>query len=164
MSGVSSTMYSIYIHPTNIFTSLPGITIRIFTMFSKASGPIKDPNGTVRATSVPRKTSQLRKQSKNIAAIDFGTKNCSLAFITENDKLEITRGIPKLPLNGTYLRVPTVVLFNSSGQVEAFGHDARTLYSNLEDHEREEYVYFEEIKMNLHQDQVLLLNLESGVC
>lgn len=120
-------------------------------MLSKAA---KDPNGTVRARRVLRKASRLRKPSKNIAAIDFGTKNCSLAYITENDSLEVTRGIPKLPLNGTYLRVPTVILFNPSGQVEAFGHDARMLYSNLEDHEREEYIYFEEIKMNLHHDQV----------
>ena len=128
-------------------------------MFSKASSSAKDPNGTVRAKCVPRKASRLRKLSKNIAAIDFGTKNCSLSYITENDKLEITRGIPKLPLNGTYLRVPTVILFNPTGQVEAFGHDARTLYSNLDDQEREAYIYFEEIKMNLHRDQVSLMCL-----
>ena len=122
-------------------------------MFSKGD-VVKSPNGTVRALRVPRKTSRLREPSKNIAAIDFGTKNCSLAYVTESDKLEITRGIPKLPLNGTYLRVPTVVLFNTHGQVEAFGHDARTLYANLEDSDREEHVYFEEIKMNLLHDQV----------
>ena len=126
-----------------------------FDMFSKAqSVNNRDPNGTFRAKCIPRKTSRISRQSKNIVAIDFGTKNCSLAFITENDKLEITRGIPKLPLNGTYLRVPTVVLFNPTGQVEAFGHDARTLYANLEDHERGEYMYFEEIKMNLLCDKV----------
>lgn len=116
---------------------------------------MKSPNDTVRAKCIPRKASRLRKPSNNIAAIDFGTKNCSLAYITKNDKLEITRGIPKLPLNGTHLRVPTVVLFNPRGQVEAFGHDARTLYANLEDNDREEYAYFEEIKMNLLHDKVL---------
>ena len=110
-----------------------------------------DPNGTIRAKCIPRKNSRLGKPAKNIVAIDFGTKNCSVAFITENDKLEITRGVPKLPLNGTYLRVPTLVLFNPTGQLEAFGHDARTLYANLEDEKREHYAYFEEIKMNLHQ-------------
>lgn len=122
-------------------------------MFLRAGTGHRDLNGTVRAKCVPRKTTRLSKRSKNIVAIDFGTKNCSVAFITENDQLEITRGIPKLPLNGTYLRVPTVVLFNQAGQVEAFGHDARTLYANLEDHEREEYTYFEEMKMNLHHDK-----------
>ena len=113
-----------------------------------------NPNGTYPAKCISRKASRLCESSKNIAAIDFGTKNCSLAYVTESDKLEITKGIPKLPLNGTYLRVPTVVLFNPRGEVEAFGHDARTLHANLEDHEREEYVYFEEIKMNLLHDQV----------
>ena len=123
-------------------------------MFTKGKSTIKDPNDTFRAKRVPRKISRSRKPSKNIAAIDFGTKNCSLAFITENDRLEITRGVPKLPLNGTYLRVPTVILFNPSGQVEAFGHDARTLYTNLDDEEREQFIYFEEIKMNLQKDKV----------
>ncbi len=125
-------------------------------MFSKGSRAGETPNGTVRAKCVPRKTSRLREPSKNI---DFGTKNCSLAYVTESDKIEITRGIPKLPLNGTYLRVPTVVLFNPHGHVEAFGHDARTLYADLQDNEREEYVYFEEIKMNLLHDQVIRYQL-----
>lgn len=124
------------------------------TFFSRRAAPTRDPNGTTRAKSIPRKTSRVNKQSNNIVAIDFGTKNCSLAFITENDELEITRGIPKLPLNGTYLRVPTVVMFNPAGEVESFGHDARTLYANLEDHQRETHAYFEEIKMNLHHDKV----------
>ena len=114
----------------------------------------RTPNGAIRAKRVPRRKSRFRKPSRNIAAIDFGTKNCSLAYITENDRLELTQGVPKLPLNGTYLRVPTAILLNHEGQIEAFGHDARTLYGNLEDHEQESYFYFEEIKMNLLRDQV----------
>ena len=113
-------------------------------------------NGAPRAKRMPRKYSQFRKQPKNIAAIDFGTKNCSLAYITENDKVEFTQSVPKLPLNGMYLRVPTAILLNVQGEVEAFGHDARTLYGNLEDSDRESYFFFEEIKMNLQRDQVYL--------
>ena len=113
------------------------------------------PNGTKRARRIPRKESRSCKQSRNVAAIDFGTKNCSLAYITEHDTTNILKtGIPKLPLNGTYLRVPTAILFNPEGHVLAFGHDARTLYGNLRDMEYSEYFYFEEIKMNLHQEQV----------
>ena len=112
------------------------------------------PNGAKRAKKVPRAKCDFRKPSKNIAAIDFGTRNCSLAYITEHDHLELTLGVPKLPLNGTFLRVPTAILLNSSGEIETFGHDARTVYGNLEDYERESYFYFEEIKMNLHRDQV----------
>ena len=115
---------------------------------------VKDPNGTTRARRVPREKTRLQKNSKNIVAIDFGTKNCSVAYITENDQLEITRGIPKLPLNGSFVRVPMAVLFTPEGVVESFGHDARTIYLNLDDSERRQYIYFEEIKMNLHKDQV----------
>ena len=112
------------------------------------------PNGASRAKKVPRTQCEFRPPPKNIAAIDFGTRNCSLAYITENDKLELTQGVPKLPLNGTFLRVPTAILLNLSGEIERFGHDARDVYGNLEDYERESYFYFEEIKMNLHRDQV----------
>lgn len=122
----------------------------------------RTPNGAIRAKRVPRRESRFRKPSRNIAAIDFGTKNCSLAYITENDRLELTQGVPKLPLNGTYLRVPTAILLNHEGQIEAFGHDARTLYGNLEDHEQECYFYFEEIKMNLLRDQVRTVHLYMG--
>ena len=113
-------------------------------------------NGTKRARRIPRKGSRSCKQIRNIAAIDFGTKNCSLAYITEYDTADVLQtGIPKLPLNGTFLRVPTAILFNPEGHVLAFGHDARSLYGNLRDREYSEYFYFEEIKMNLHHEQVL---------
>ena len=113
------------------------------------------PNGTQRAKVVPRKQSlAARSRASHIAAIDFGTKNCSLAYITANDSVDLTQGVPKLPINGTHLRVPTAILFDGHGAPEAFGHDARTLYGNLEDHERESYFYFEEIKMKLQRDQV----------
>lgn len=112
-------------------------------------------NGAQRAKKVHRKGSTTFKRSKNIAAIDFGTKNCSLAYITENDTANIMKtGVPKLPLNGTFLRVPTAILFNPEGHVLAFGHDARRVYGNLRDMEYSKYFYFEEIKMNLHHEQV----------
>jgi len=80
-----------------------------------------DPNGTVCAKKISRQKSKVRKQSKNIVAIDFGTKNCSLAYVTEGDQLHIARGINKLPLNGSHLRVPTAILFSSDGKVYSFG-------------------------------------------
>lgn len=115
------------------------------------------PNGAPRARRVPRRASRFRRRPRNIAAIDFGTKNCSLAYITENDRLELTQGIPKLPLNGMYLRVPTSLLLNAQGEVEAFGHDAWSLYGNLEEEDKKTFHYFEEIKMNLQMDQVCCL-------
>lgn len=121
-----------------------------------ASSEVKvEQNGVQRAKKIIRKGSRTFSPSKNIAAIDFGTKNCSLAYITENDTTNIMKtGVPKLPLNGTFLRVPTAILFNPEGHVLAFGHDARRLFGNLLDIEYSQYLYFEEIKMNLNHEQV----------
>ena len=121
-------------------------------------GADRTPNGVHRAKKMLRKDTGFRKSSGNIAAIDFGTKNCSLAYVTERDALELIRGgLPKLPLNGTRLRVPTAVLLNADDKVEAFGTDARTMYRNMEDEEKRAAAFFEGIKMNLQRDQVRAL-------
>ena len=129
------------------------MSINPLSRLTGASNVVITPNCAQRARRVPRRISRSVKRSRNIAAIDFGTKNCSLAYITEHDASNLIKtGIPKLPLNGTFLRVPTAILVNPEGHVLAFGHDARTLYGNLRDSECEAYLYFEEIKMNLHQE------------
>lgn len=131
------------------------MSLNPFSKRTGASNVVITANGAPRARRVPRKISRSIKRSRNIAAIDFGTKNCSLAYITEHDTSDLMKtGVPKLPLNGTFLRVPTAILVNPEGHVLAFGHDARTLYGNLRDSECESYLYFEEIKMNLHREKV----------
>ena len=90
--------------------------------------------------------------SNNIAAIDFGTTNCSVAYTVVGDSSE--KGPHLLPLNNTFYRVPTAILFASDGSVKAFGYDARTEYINLDDDERLQCAYFEQIKMNLQHDEV----------
>ncbi len=139
-----------------MFSSIKQVKSAVHHLLSadRTSGGARTSNGAPRAERVPRKASSFRNRPRNIAAIDFGTKNCSLAYITENDRLELTQGIPKLPLNGMYLRVPTALLLNAHGEVEAFGHDARSLYGNLEEKEKKAFYYFEAIKMNLQRDQV----------
>ncbi len=109
-------------------------------------------NGCPVAKRVPRKEVGFRVPSKNIAAIDFGTTNCSLAYITESDSFE--EGPKRLPLNTTYYRVPTAILFTPEGAVDSFGYDARQQHLNLDDEERLEYAYFEQIKMDLQHDEV----------
>ena len=97
----------------------------------------------------------FRQTSGNIAAIDFGTKNCSLAYVTGNDAVRAPGdGLNKLPLNGTNCRVPTAILLNEEKEVKAFGHDARAYYANLEARERENMYYFDGIKINLQGDRV----------
>lgn len=114
----------------------------------------KTSNGCTVAERVPRKRSGFRIPSGNIAAIDFGTTNCSLAYITATDSVE--EGPKRLPLNISFYRVPTAILFNPEGAVDSFGYDARQQYLNLDDHERMEYAYFEQIKMDLQHDEVNL--------
>lgn len=112
----------------------------------------KASNGCEVAKRVPRKESGFRVPSGNIAAIDFGTTNCSVAYTTVGSGPE--EGPRRLPLNTTHYRVPTAILFKPDGTVDSFGYDARIQYLGLEEAERLEYAYFEEIKMNLQHDEV----------
>ena len=116
----------------------------------------KTSNGCGVAKRVPRETSGFRVPSCNIAAIDFGTTNCSLAYTSGGSGLDEDRGL--LPIGTTFTRVPTAILFNPDGSIDSFGHHARAQYLNLDDSERLEYVYFEQIKMNLQHDKVETVN------
>ena len=114
----------------------------------------KTSNGCIVAKRVPRSKTDFHKPSKNVAAIDFGTTNCSVAYLTETDIPE--RGPQRLLLSGNYSRVPNAVLFDPNGSLLSFGMDARLEYSNLEDDKRPDYIYFEHIKMNLQSDEASL--------
>lgn len=109
-------------------------------------------NGCPVAKRVQRKDAGFRVPSGNIAAIDFGTTNCSLAYITVGDSFE--EGPKRLPLNTTHYRVPTAILFTPEGEIDSFGYDARQQYLNLDDEDRLQYAYFEQIKMDLQHDEV----------
>ena len=109
-------------------------------------------NGVERARVVRRKDVSFRKTSGNIAAIDFGTKNCSLAYVL-GGKLG-GDAVNKLSLNGTNKRVPTAILLNKDREVVQFGQDARTRYADLDADERDNMYYFDSIKVNLQQDKV----------
>ena len=79
----------------------------------------KTSNGCEVAKRVPRKKSCFRVPSDNVAAIDFGTTNCSVAYRTVGSGPE--EGPRRLPLNTTYYRVPTAVLFKPDGTIDSFG-------------------------------------------
>ena len=116
----------------------------------------KTSNGCEVAKRVPRKESGFRVHSGNIAAIDFGTTNCSVAYITAGVGSGTEEGPRLLPLNTTYHRVPTAILFKPDGSIDSFGYDARAEYLNLENEDRLKYAYFEQIKMSLQHDKVIL--------
>ena len=119
--------------------------------------------------------SRFSKTDGNIAAIDFGTTFCSLAFATVgNPDLVDMRSVEinTVRLNGYYTRVPTVILLReldstSSAscddlpvsrtcdyEVVSFGYDAMTQLSSLKAGQRSKYLYFERFKMALQQDEV----------
>lgn len=104
-------------------------------------------NGSILATRIPRKEAGYRPPY-NIAAIDFGTTNCSLAYTIAGKRPNL------LQFKDSFYRVPTAVLFDKNGSVMHFGQYARRGYGNLDDGERLECAYFEQIKMNLQQDEV----------
>ena len=106
-------------------------------------------NGCQVAERVHRQTVGFRIPSKNIAAIDFGTTSCSVAYIIDGS-VEVQR----LVLNDTFYRVPTAILFDAKGKVSSFGIDAQQDYKNLDDEKRLQYVYFEHFKMKLQNDEV----------
>ena len=114
----------------------------------------KTSNGCKVADRVPREQARFREPSDNIAAIDFGTTNCSLAYVTIGHSAGSEEGPVRLLLNNTFYRVPTAILFNPDGSVDSFGYDGRQEYMNLDDEERLQYAYFEQIKMNLQHDEV----------
>lgn len=112
----------------------------------------KTSNGAEVARRIPREQAKFRARSRNVAAIDFGTTNCSIAYLTEADSPE--QEPHRLLLNGTYERVPTAILFKEDGTFVSFGNEARQDYLNLDDDARPNYLFFEQIKMKLQQDEV----------
>ena len=117
-------------------------------------------NGCSVAERVPRQEGDFREPLPNIAAIDFGTTNCSVAYVTQLDGAKSGslgdpgEGPQRLPLNRTFYRVPTAILFSPDGAVSAFGHDARAEYLNVADGDRSRWAYFEQIKMDLQHEEV----------
>ena len=112
----------------------------------------KTSNGCEAARRVPRTESGFRVPSSNIAAIDFGTTNCSVAYTTVGSGPE--EDPRRLPLNSTHCRVPTAILFKPDGTIDSFGYEARAEYLNLDDQDRLKYAFFEQIKMSLQHDGV----------
>ena len=113
----------------------------------------KTTNGCEVAVPVRREITGFRLPSQCIAAIDFGTTNCSLAYITT--AYNPIEGPTRLYLNNTHYRVPTAILFKPDGTVDSFGFVARTKFSGLTEVDGGmSYAYFEQIKMNLQHDEV----------
>ena len=113
----------------------------------------RHPNGVTKTRRVPRSDAGFRKASVGyIAAIDFGTTYCSVAY-TLQDSDEIF----KLPLDGPRTRVPNAILIKKEdNKVVGFGYLAQDKFSRLPKNEKKNYMYFERMKMILYRTPVSL--------
>ena len=91
------------------------------------------------------------KTSHNIAAIDFGTTSCSLAYCIKGDT-----AIHMLKLSADDNRVPSAILVDPNGTVMEFGKNARKKYVHLTSEKKRTHQFFSEIKMKLQHDKVRL--------
>ena len=107
------------------------------------------PNGVPKTSKVPRSEAGFRPASGYVAAIDFGTTYCSVAYT-----LQGSEDILKLPLDGPHTRVPNAILIErENNTVAAFGYHAQDKFSQLKK-QQWRYIYFERMKMILYRRRV----------
>ena len=91
-----------------------------------------------------------------IAAINFGTASCSVAYCTGSDQ-----AIQNLNINPGKFRVPTVLLLPKTGDnkyaVEKFGVTAQEIVQAFGRDEHKGHSYFEFFKMKIHQKVSILI-------
>ena len=108
------------------------------------------PNGVRKTSAVPRRGAGFRPASGYVAAIDFGTTFCSVAYTLHKSDETLT-----LKLNGAHTRVPNAILIEKeSSTVAAFGYRAQEYFSRLPKKEQKRYIYFERMKMILYRARV----------
>ena len=91
--------------------------------------------------------------TRRIAAIDFGTSFCSLAYA-----LSTTDKVVNLSINGRHERVPTAILLEKlegdTLAVCSFGYEAQEDLTTLSTSELQKHLYFECFKMKLRDENV----------
>ena len=144
--------------------------------------PLLEPPGIRKAERVKRsalkekygpEVGRFRETTGNVAAIDFGTTFCSLAYTTGARAGTVEPEINTLKLNEYYLRVPTAILLKQTEdncnlqnieedpvvrtpvyKVNSFGYHAQDQHRKLRSSDRQKCLYFERFKMDLQQDEV----------
>ncbi|XP_076071446.1 heat shock 70 kDa protein 12A-like [Mytilus galloprovincialis] len=93
-----------------------------------------------------------------VVAIDFGTTYSGYAFASKQD---FANDPPKYSTSAWQgsrllsLKAPTAVLLNGNKELVAFGYDAENQFSELlSNDEHEDYYYFHQFKMLLHNQRV----------
>ena len=95
--------------------------------------------------------------SKFVTTIDFGTTNCSVAYLIRPDLArnpsEVEPIVLKLDSSGNR-RVPSCILFDPNGKKIAFGYEAREQFADLNRDQRRRHHYFEHVKQHLQNEKV----------
>ena len=116
----------------------------------------RHPNAVTIAKAVDRVDSAFLATTGNIAAIDFGTANCSIAYCTTKDE---EMRLLKLSSQEGQVRVPTILLVNEKGEPIKFGKRAIHQYQGLDPSQRLKYHLFERIKLALRPHEVCIIDL-----
>ena len=102
--------------------------------------------------------SYVYNKSLYVAAIEFGTAYCSLAYTLSADNVQE----PFIqPLDGPKSRVPTAILIDmNANEVAGFGLRAQEKFCRLPESQQKRYIYFEGRKMTMYHTGVSLLELQ----
>ena len=120
-------------------------------------------NGAYWPEEVPRSTADFNwpPVKDNIAAIDFGTTSCSVAYVVRGSSspnlLNLSNGDPF-----TGRRVPNDILISAEGEVVEFGRNAYLKYHSLSSQEKSKLHFFHRIKMTLYYKEVSLSTQHSA--
>ena len=121
---------------------------------ANSTQPKKYINGVSFPTKEPREIITLHTEDcLNVAAIDFGTTCCSVAYFIGGTK----SGVKFLKIDNREIRAKTAILMDGEGKVIDFGRRAHRKYSQFLTDEKKrhcEYHYFNDIKMALQHDKV----------
>ena len=109
-------------------------------------------NGVKLAEAINRDDSPFLATTRNIAAIDFGTANCSIAYCTAEDEKMTPLNLPS---HEGLVRIPTIILVNEDGRPIKFGAGAiRHYQQRIDPSKRMKYHLFERIKLALGPNKV----------
>lgn len=115
-----------------------------------------NPSPLHKANKIFRSDNKRLSSNGNIAAIDFGTTFCSLAYCmvgVDETKLLMFDG------DGSHPRVPNALLLHKNSdtgvcKVVEFGYRAHSSYTRIRANDRINYIYFARIKPLLWKDEV----------
>lgn len=107
-----------------------------------------------RAKKIIQLDGKLPKTNGNIAAIDFGTSQMSVAYTLMGESVihNLKFGVD------VNLRIPSVILLRKRAdgiiEVEAIGTDAQTRFIAMKSKQHSNYIYFDKVKIQMKREKV----------